>query len=234
MDLLGGERSWGDAFNTYTFSDLWKEQMQRYDLKYQCNDSRDDFSNSESNGNAAPPLPFTIGDDGEPADACSDLEDAVDSEDVVMDDGEDEDDPIERDTREWTTAHKNEVYRREDFERILRRAGWYTASSDPAIASAAASLPMVNTDGSATHWANTVKTAKTRVQEERKSGGRTTKSAVEGSEGAAASSAMTDDDNGDVFVADKSYLRQDWRPPKKGKEDMELIIKDFTLNKEQQ
>jgi len=51
-DLKNEDYSWGETFNLYKFNDQQKQYIKNFNIRYECNDARDDYSAQLKKGNS--------------------------------------------------------------------------------------------------------------------------------------------------------------------------------------
>jgi hypothetical protein len=218
-DLKSRVNTWSSAFETHQFSDCQKEIMINFNLRYECNDARDDFaSQRKSKRQTSNDWPFDLNDD-----VLTDVEDNFDG--ILLPDNIDF-----QDGDSWMNLAADDKSSRLQVERMMAAEDMLQCNGlvdskfeDKNIIK---SLPIIeNATQSGNYWQNLLKKQKEHILQERI--GQAT-SAQEKSQ------AYISNTVNKVKVIDQSYFEKSFKAY--APEDQALIqttVTVHTLNNEQ-
>ncbi|KDR67901.1 hypothetical protein GALMADRAFT_42495, partial [Galerina marginata CBS 339.88] len=220
-DLKDKDYSWDETFNIFEFSDQQKQYMKHFNVRYECNDARDDYSAQLKKGNADGGLfPQWMN-----SDVINGLNDDNDFQGADFGDDEPDDDK-DFDENKYSKLGRLGKLRHQEMEETrigVTEAGWLDDSPDGlSKISKIPVKPTISQKGS--KWKASIEDQKQKILSERgknipvKSG-----------------KNIQDPNENNVQVVDRSYLQKSFKA--KLKSDRKLIastIKKFSLNSEQE
>jgi hypothetical protein len=219
-DLKNQNYSWDETFNLYEFNDQQKQYMKNFNIRYECNDARDDYSAQLKKGNSEGGL-F-------PQWMNSDIINSLDEDDHLegADFGDNKpDDEDDYGVNKYTILGRLGKLRQQEMEETrigLTEAGWLDNSSNGLNQNEASIEPSILQKGS--RW-------KTSVDQERQ------KILAERNKNIPSKSFKNtfDPNEYNVQLVDRFYLEKHFKA--RLKSDQQLVtstVKDFFLNPEQE
>ena len=217
-DLKRDGQTWHDSYNEYQFSDRQKQLMDNFNIRYECNDARDDYSaqrhrdNSENNESI-----WCDNMDKANLDDALDLEHNFGDADIVIDD--------QIDIYSIPNAkHLSKLTQMAEIENIIHNAGWLDKSPNGI-------LPITKVDFqpdnciSAAQWNGIVTKAKEGVLQNRGKHIPTNEDGI----------PVAYYNYNEVVVADASYINKRFHADSKEKQShIDNTVKEFNLNLEQE
>ncbi|KDR65593.1 hypothetical protein GALMADRAFT_41664, partial [Galerina marginata CBS 339.88] len=211
-DLKNKNQTWDDAFNEYSFTQQQKKFMDNFNLRYECNDARDDYSAKlDKNPNKIFASWATDNDHS-----------TFDNIDKNIETEEDEND----------TYHLlNDMEKSQEMDRIenvVKAAGWLNNSTDDKTELNANTFQPDQTITSSA-WNTIVQTAKQLVLQKRSQN-------LPSNTGLADQLDQINSQNTDkVVVSDISYITKNFKAERKEKQQIiDRTVLKFSLNKEQE
>lgn len=219
LDLKSDEISWNDEFEMYNFSERERDIMKYFNLRYECNDARDDYAAQRRMHN----LDYSQWPSNLDQQTTEWL-DKHDNNDYTEFTNFDPDDP---DSYTYSNSALLSLQRMAETEALAEENGLLVDSvnTNPDLIN---TLPdSVHTNEGVKHWHDTLIKKRDAILQHRYK-----KSPSNLSENH--SDTNEDNDEGIVKVVDESYFTKMFKPKLKEDRDMiENISKSFTLNDEQ-
>ena len=214
-DLKCADKLWDEEFSDHSFSEEQRRYMRNFNLRYECLDARDDYRAQMSKNGEDTIIGSWDKDDSEEVD--DDLQ-GISPENVELDD-------VPTDVLYSGPNHMRRMKEMEAVGRMLTSMGWADPNAPVGLPlelfTPAKILPGVL-------WEQEIEKLKQKVQDKKNEHNINSVKAVQSSEAVQKSRTSMA-----VKIVDKSYLEQDFHI--NGASELILsIIKDFTLNKEQE
>ena len=221
-DLKARDYSWDETFTEHRFTPRQLEIMKYFNIRYECNDARDDYSAQLKQGNASGAFPWMT------QETMDDLDD-IDPDDQGGDFGDEDYDDEDYGINKYAGLGKNGKQRQEEMEAAkmgVKEAGWLDDS--PNGLDEIDKEPIQPTvQRSSNQWKSTVSDLKQKVLAERNKHIPENKSRT--------AKSKTDPNENDVKVVDQEYLTRDFKAKSKASQKLiEDTIKKFKLNTEQE
>ena len=218
-DLRHEDYTWDETFNKFEFNERQIQLMKHFNVRYECNDARDDYSAQLKQKNTNGVFPSWMN---------NDILDSLDEENDYEGAEFGDDDPQDREydsemfdiLGRTTRMHLAQM---EETEKILKHAGWLDDSPN-GLETIDRSAIEPNTVQRGSEWKSTVDQERQKVLADRERHMQTTKSKMD-----------VDCQHNNVQIVDQSYLYREFKAQEIS--DRKLIgslIKDFSLNKEQE
>jgi hypothetical protein len=220
QDLKNEDYSWDETFNLYQFTDEQIKYMKNFNIRYECNDARDDYSAQLKKGNSDGDLfPQWMN-----SDIINDLDDDDNFEGADFGDDEPDDDN-DYGVNKYSKLGRLGKLRHQEMEETrlgLTEAGWLDNSPNGLDKNKSQIEPSLLQKGS--KWKASVDQERQKILAERNKNipNKVYKN-------------IPDPNENNVQVIDRSYLQKIFKA--KLKSDQKLItstVKDYSLNTEQE
>jgi len=221
-DLKSTEYSWDDIFNDHTFTARQLRIMQYFNIRYECNDARDDYSTQLKKGGSLNGA-FSQWMTSEALDNLDDTDPYCEGADFGDNDGDDE----QHSTHKYSGLGRNGRAKQEEMDATrmgVKEAVWLDDS--PNGLAEFAKTPVEPDRKSAAQQKAAVTELRQEVLAERNKNIPVNKSSKK---------AGVDPNENDVRIVDQAYLTRDFKAKSKAAQDLiDNIIAKFCLNPEQQ
>ena len=222
-DLKKKNYSWDETFNTHDFTSRQLQVMQYFNIRYECNDARDDYSTQLKKGdvvNGAFPQWMS-------SEILDNLDD-TDPYDEGADFGDDNDDDDEHIANKYSGLGRNGKSKQDEMDatRIgIKEAGWLDDSPN-GIAEIDKDPVQPKHKKSAAQWKAAVNHLRQEVLAERNKNIPVNK---------ASHKSAVDPNENDIKIVDQKYLTKDFKAKSKAAQDLiNTTAQKFSLNSEQE
>ncbi|KDR64971.1 hypothetical protein GALMADRAFT_46308, partial [Galerina marginata CBS 339.88] len=218
-DLKLENYSWDETFNTYKFTEQQELYMKNFNVRYECNDARDDFSAQLKKGNTEELLPQWMN-----SDALDDIDSDHDFEGAEFGDDEpDNEEHIANKYSELGRTGKRNLAEMEATRISVTEAGWLDNSPN-GLENIDKNPIQPDIIQQSSKWKASVD------QERQKVLTKKAKNIPPKSQ-----RNMSDPNENNVQVVDRSYLRKKFKAKLKADRTLiKTIVDDFSLNTEQE